>query len=244
MVSTPAITLPFVRIPVDHPMSPRIGQPCRVGTAVGIRVYDPLYERLLLESQQENRSHYPSEANHVYGNREIPVSFHHTTWKIRVRNLSSQPAIPGEIVQYFDHLGEGAPGSITNCAVNPGSEDHSADATVGLLLEHIEPRDIADVTVLMQYVQRDWHWLSCPMVERTPGLRNGEWVFRGTRLPVTMLFECLQDGGTIDDFLADHDSVSREQLIAVLQHTISDLAKYSDPAQTSPYPTPEAAPNA
>ena len=69
-------------------------------------------------------------------------------------------------------------------------------------------------------------------------------MFRGTRLPVTMLFECLQDGGTIDDFLEDHDSVSREQLVSVLKHTISDLAKYADPAQTSVYPTPEAAPKA
>lgn len=240
MVSAAAITLPFVRIPVDHPESPGIGQPCRGGATVAIRVYDPLYEQLLLRDQSRSPSQNAAGLDYIYGNGEVPVSFQHTTWKVRVRNLNGQLATPGEIVHYFDDLREDS----TNCAVCPGREDFAPNAITGLLLEHIEPRVTADVLVLVQYARRDWHWLSCPMVERTPELRNGEWIFRGTRLPVAMLFEHLQEGGAIDDFLEDHDNVSREQLVAVLQHTASDLAQYADPGQTSPYSTPEATPKA
>ena len=43
-MTSPAIALPFVRIRIDHPASPAIGQSCRVGAAVGIHTYDPIYE--------------------------------------------------------------------------------------------------------------------------------------------------------------------------------------------------------
>lgn len=52
-------------------------------------------------------------------------------------------------------------------------------------------------------------WSSCPAVERVPGKVSGAWVFRGTRVPVKALFENLEDGARIDDFLdwfpASHD---------------------------------------
>ena len=43
-MAIPAFTFPFVRIPVDHPKDPMPGQVCRVGTTVGVRAYDELYE--------------------------------------------------------------------------------------------------------------------------------------------------------------------------------------------------------
>ena len=245
-MTSPAIALPFVRIPIDHPQSPAIGQPCRIGTAVGIRTYDPLYETIKQYEAQGlhiNKPNDPATLQHIYGNQEVPISFQHTTWKIRVHNLGGIVANPGEIVHYIDNLATVVPSARTHCAVHPGEPNPKASATAGLLLERIAPNHTTDVLVLLQYARRDWHWLSCPVAERTPGLRNGEWVFRGTRLPIAMLFEHLQEGGNIDDFLEDHDSISREQAVAVLQHTATDLAKYADPAQTSPYPTTEAAPN-
>ena len=45
-------------------------------------------------------------------------------------------------------------------------------------------------------------WNSCPAVELSPDLVSGAWVFRGTRFPVVVLFENLEDGGTINDFLS------------------------------------------
>ena len=41
-------------------------------------------------------------------------------------------------------------------------------------------------------------WSQCPAVESVPGKVSGAWVFRGTRMPVSIVFENLEDGMTID----------------------------------------------
>ena len=53
-------------------------------------------------------------------------------------------------------------------------------------------------------------WSQCSAVESTPGKRSGAWVFRGTRTPVSTVFENL-------DELVDEFGVTREQVEAVLQ---------------------------
>jgi uncharacterized protein (DUF433 family) len=45
-------------------------------------------------------------------------------------------------------------------------------------------------------------WNQCATVERVPGKVSGAWVFKGTRVPVKALFENLEDGARVDDFLA------------------------------------------
>ena len=62
-------------------------------------------------------------------------------------------------------------------------------------------------------------WFSCLAVERVPGKVSGAWVFRGTRIPVTALFENLEGGATIDDFLTWFPGVTRQQVEAVLEQT-------------------------
>lgn len=57
---------------------------------------------------------------------------------------------------------------------------------------------------------------TCPAVERDPGVVSGAWVFRGTRVPVAALFENLEDGATVHDFLAWFRGVTSEQMRAVL----------------------------
>jgi uncharacterized protein (DUF433 family) len=52
-------------------------------------------------------------------------------------------------------------------------------------------------------------------VESVPGKRSGAWVFRGTRTPVSLVFENLQDM-TVDQLVAEF-GVTREQVQAVLQ---------------------------
>ena len=59
---------------------------------------------------------------------------------------------------------------------------------------------------------------TCPAVERDPEKVSGAWVFRGTRVPVSALFENLRDGATIEQFLEWFPGVEREQLRAVLDH--------------------------
>jgi uncharacterized protein (DUF433 family) len=71
-------------------------------------------------------------------------------------------------------------------------------------------------------------WKDCPEVIRDPDVVSGAWVFKGTRIPVRALFENLEDGATVDDFLKWFPGVSRAQVEAVLEHTASSLAAEVD----------------
>lgn len=55
---------------------------------------------------------------------------------------------------------------------------------------------------------------------RDPGIMAGRPVFRGTRVPVDVLFDNLADGLTIDEVLESYPSLRREDVLAVL-----DLAR-------------------
>ena len=66
-------------------------------------------------------------------------------------------------------------------------------------------------------------WNTCTAVERDPEKVSGAWVFRGTRVPVSALFENLRDGATIDQVLEWFPGVERHQLLAVLDHEREDL---------------------
>ncbi len=67
-------------------------------------------------------------------------------------------------------------------------------------------------------------WSQCAAVERVPGKVSGVWLFRGTRVPVKALFENLEDGARLDDFLEWFPGVSRDQVEAVLRHAEQSLA--------------------
>ncbi len=58
-------------------------------------------------------------------------------------------------------------------------------------------------------------WSLCSAVESVPGKRSGAVVFRGTRTPVSAVFENLQDM-TIEE-LTQEFGVTREQVEAVLR---------------------------
>jgi uncharacterized protein (DUF433 family) len=67
-------------------------------------------------------------------------------------------------------------------------------------------------------------WASCSVVEQSPEIVTGAWVFRGTRVPVSALFENIEDGARVDDFLNWFPGVTRDQIDAVLEHTTRSLA--------------------
>jgi uncharacterized protein (DUF433 family) len=67
-------------------------------------------------------------------------------------------------------------------------------------------------------------WQTCSTVERIEGRVSGAWVFRGTRIPVRALFENLEDGATVDEFLEWFPGVTRAQVEAVLEHASASLA--------------------
>ena len=66
-------------------------------------------------------------------------------------------------------------------------------------------------------------WSQCPAVERSPDRVSGAWVFRGTRVPVAALFENLESGARVEEFLEWFPGVSREQAEAVLEHAARSL---------------------
>ena len=61
-------------------------------------------------------------------------------------------------------------------------------------------------------------WSTCSAVERDPQRVSGSWVFRGTRVPVSALFENLEDGVQISQFVDMFPGVTIEQVRAVLDH--------------------------
>lgn len=74
------------------------------------------------------------------------------------------------------------------------------------------------------YTFRMLDWTTCAAVERSPARVSGAWVFGGTRVPVKALFENLEDGATLDQFLEWFPGVTREQVLAVLEFAEASLA--------------------
>ena len=67
-------------------------------------------------------------------------------------------------------------------------------------------------------------WSQCAVVERSAEKVSGAWLFVGTRVPVKALFENLDGGATIDDFIEWFPGVQREQVTAVLTFIAQSLA--------------------
>ena len=66
-------------------------------------------------------------------------------------------------------------------------------------------------------------WSSCTAVERDSRRVSGEWVFRDTRVPVSALFENLEDGAQTAQFLEWFPGVTDQQVRAVLDHAAKSL---------------------
>ena len=61
-------------------------------------------------------------------------------------------------------------------------------------------------------------WTTCPAVERNPRKISGAWAFKGTRVPVYTLFENLESGATVKEFLEWYPNVEEWQVATVLKH--------------------------
>jgi uncharacterized protein (DUF433 family) len=57
------------------------------------------------------------------------------------------------------------------------------------------------------------------VIAQDPEILGGEPVFKGTRVPVKSLFDHLEAGVSIEDFLDGFPSVQREQVITLLQES-------------------------
>jgi uncharacterized protein (DUF433 family) len=62
-----------------------------------------------------------------------------------------------------------------------------------------------------------------PLITATAERLGGTPVFAGTRVPVQALLDYIEGGDSLDDFLMDFPSVTREHAIAVLEAAKSAL---------------------
>ena len=63
-----------------------------------------------------------------------------------------------------------------------------------------------------------------------PDIQSGAAVFAGTRVPIQNLFDYIEEGDSLEVFLDQFPSVSREMAIAVLEQTREALAHDAHPA--------------
>lgn len=61
-------------------------------------------------------------------------------------------------------------------------------------------------------------WEQCAAVEQNPGKVSGAWVFSGTRVPLSALYENLASGATIKEFVEWFPGVNESQVREVLEH--------------------------
>ena len=65
-------------------------------------------------------------------------------------------------------------------------------------------------------------WSQCPAVESIPGKVSGAWVFTNTRMPVSIVFDNLEAGATIDEIVEWFD-VTPDQVKAVIEFAARSL---------------------
>ena len=65
-------------------------------------------------------------------------------------------------------------------------------------------------------------WSRCPAVESVPGKVSGAWVFKNTRMPVSVVFENLEAGATVNEVVEWFD-VTPEQVKEVLDFAARSL---------------------
>lgn len=68
------------------------------------------------------------------------------------------------------------------------------------------------------------------IINTDPDVMGGTPVFRGTRVPIQSLFDYLEAGDSIEEFLQNFPTVDREQVIVLLQTAREKVTIPSDPS--------------
>ena len=69
-----------------------------------------------------------------------------------------------------------------------------------------------------------------PLINRNPDILRGTPVFMGTRVPVSIIFDYLEAGDSLDEFLDDFPGVSRAQALALLEAAKTHLTGIDEAA--------------
>jgi uncharacterized protein (DUF433 family) len=76
-------------------------------------------------------------------------------------------------------------------------------------------------------------WFQCPVVESVPGKLSGAWVFKDTRMPVSLVFENLDLGSSIEEIMEWHH-LTRDQIITVLEFAARSLDAETPQGRVTP----------
>jgi uncharacterized protein (DUF433 family) len=71
-------------------------------------------------------------------------------------------------------------------------------------------------------------WSECSAVESIPGKVSGAWVFKDTRMPVSLVFENLEAGAKVDEIM-EWFHLTRDQIVAVLEFAARSLDRPPKP---------------
>jgi len=69
--------------------------------------------------------------------------------------------------------------------------------------------------------------MKTPAISVNPKVQGGTPCFAGTRVPVVSLFDHIEQGYTLDAFLADFPTVKREHAMAVLELAKSEVPRHA-----------------
>jgi uncharacterized protein (DUF433 family) len=69
-----------------------------------------------------------------------------------------------------------------------------------------------------------------PLIVVDPDIQSGMPVFAGTRVPIQNLFDYIEEGDSLDVFLAQFPSVTRQMAVAVLEQARAALVQDAHPA--------------
>jgi uncharacterized protein (DUF433 family) len=73
-------------------------------------------------------------------------------------------------------------------------------------------------------------WSQCAAVESIPGKVSGAWVFKDTRMPVSIVFENLEVGASVSEIM-DWFHLSNEQVVSVIEFAARSLDVPPPPKQ-------------
>ena len=73
-------------------------------------------------------------------------------------------------------------------------------------------------------------WAQCPAVESVPGKVSGARVLKGTRMPVSTIFENIEAGASIDDVMEWFEGLDRDQVKAMIEFAARSLDRIPEHA--------------
>jgi uncharacterized protein (DUF433 family) len=75
-------------------------------------------------------------------------------------------------------------------------------------------------------------WSECTAVESAAGKISGAWVLRGTRMPVSVIFENLEADAKFDDIMEWFEGLDRDQVKALIEFAARSLDNASSSTLT------------